>query len=97
MNWEKLGKALLAIILITTLTGCSARLQAISAAVNDQAIKAADAEALVFEQGFCRATTVGAWMRKYGRDPVKARAWNVLCNGASTATPAGGITDELEQ
>jgi hypothetical protein len=57
------------------LTGCStfANLIGAGSKVNDAAAEGA-------EVTICRAISIGAWMRAYGSDPAKAKAWRELCS-----------------
>lgn len=61
--------------LVLMLGGCSTFSSLIQqgAQVNDAAAQAA-------EVTICRSISVGAWVRAYGGDPEKAKAWRALCS-----------------
>jgi len=64
----------LALVFVLALSGCAAIGPAVQkvAEANDVALAAAELE-------ICRAASIGAVMRRYGQDPIKARAWRDLC------------------
>lgn len=72
---------LLAALLIS-LTGCSTLGDLVNAGakVNDAAAESA-------EVTICRGISIGAWVRAYGSDPEKAKAWRVLCDDKIEVLP----------
>ena len=60
--------------------------------VVDQASTTADEVLATAKFAMCRAITVGAWVREYGNDAVKAEAWRTLCKAELTQTPAQSNT-----
>jgi starvation-inducible outer membrane lipoprotein len=83
-------RAMEALLLIATLAvallflaGC----QTLPAAVEAGA-RAHDGAVDAAETTLCRAISIGAWMRAYGGEPDKARAWRTLCEDRIKATPA---------
>ena len=75
-------KTLLAVLALSTLAGCST----LSGLV-DAGAKANDAAAVSAEVAICRGISIGAWVRAYGSDPAKAKAWRVLCDERLEALP----------
>lgn len=39
--------------------------------------------------GVCEAPTMGAWQRRFGTDPEKAKAWALMCSKATIAPLLG--------
>lgn len=75
-------KFVLILAAMLTLAGCST----LSGLVNAGA-KANDAAAVAAETTICRGISIGAWIRHYGGDADKAKAWKVLCNDQVKALP----------
>lgn len=46
-----------------------------------------DAAALAAETTICRGISIGAWVRAYGSDPEKAKAWKALCEDQIEVLP----------
>lgn len=67
---------------IASLSGC-AEFSAVKTGVASHGAQAADEALIVSEWGVCQATTMGAWQRRYGADPVKADGWRKLCSQAA--------------
>lgn len=67
--------AMCILALVLALTGCSTLTNLVSAGA-----KANDAAAESAEIAICRGISIGAWVRAYGSDPDKAKAWRVLCD-----------------
>jgi hypothetical protein len=74
-------KTLLAIIALS-LAGCSTLTGMVTkgAELNDAAVATA-------ETALCRGISIGAWMRAYGSDANRAKAWKVLCDEKIGALP----------
>jgi hypothetical protein len=70
------------------LTGC-AQLDAAQSTIATQGAKANDEALESAEFVICRGISVGAWMRRYGSDLEKSRAWRVLCSEQIIVTPGG--------
>lgn len=68
-------KAAMIAVLLLALTGCSTLTNLVS-----QGAKLNDAAAESAEVTICRGISIGAWMRAYGTDAEKAKAWRVLCD-----------------
>lgn len=66
--------------LILLLSGC-----AYAPAVIDTVAKANDAALTAAELEICRGASVGSVIRRYGQDPIKARAWRDICIEANDA------------
>lgn len=68
-------KTVCILALLLALTGCGTLSNLVSAGakINDGAADAA-------EVTICRSISVGAWIRAYGSDPEKAKAWRALCS-----------------
>lgn len=75
-------KAALILSALLTLTGCSTFSNLV-----DAGEKANDAAAVAAETTICRGISIGAWVRHYGSDADKAKAWKVLCNDQIKAMP----------
>lgn len=75
-------KAMCIVLLVLSLTGCSAlgNLVQQGAKINDAAAESA-------EVTICRGISIGAWVRAYGSDPEKAKAWRVLCDDKIEVLP----------
>jgi hypothetical protein len=75
--------AVLAALLLTS--GC-AQYGAVTSAIRINGAETADNQLDLALYSACYPVTVGAWVRKYGRDPERAQAWQVLCFGAESLT-----------
>lgn len=75
-------KHALTIVALLTLAGCSTLGNLV-----DAGAKANDAAAVSAEVAICRGISIGAWIRAYGSDPAKAKAWRVLCDERLEALP----------
>jgi hypothetical protein len=75
-------KTLLAILALALLTGCSTLTNIVSAGA-----QANDAAAQAAEVTICRGISIGAWVRNYGSDPEKAKAWRELCQDQIEVLP----------
>lgn len=73
--------AILAALLLL-LNGCGTLTNLVSAGakINDGAADAA-------EVTICRGISIGAWVRAYGSDAEKAKAWKVLCEDQIEVLP----------
>lgn len=67
---------------LLALSGCSSLTNLVNAGakVNDAAAESA-------EVTLCRGISIGAWIRSYGIDPEKAKAWRTLCDDKIGALP----------
>ena len=61
-----------------TLTAC-AQIGIVRSAIDLKGAAAADQLLVDAEFVICRGVTVGSWVRRYGRDPALAGAWQILC------------------
>ena len=75
-------KTLLAVILISLLTGC-ASWNTLQTAVATHGAKAEDEARTTAEWTLCNGISVGAWRRGYASNEAKASAWAVLCDQPS--------------
>ena len=75
-------KTLLAILALALLAGCSTLTNIVSAGA-----QANDAAAQAAEVTICRGISIGAWVRNYGSDPEKAKAWRELCQDQIEVLP----------
>ena len=75
-------KTVCALLIVIGLSGCSTLTNLVNAGakVNDAAAESA-------EVTICRGISIGAWIRAYGNDPAKAKAWRVLCDDKLEALP----------
>jgi len=65
---------LLFTVLALTLTGC-AQFSSLKGAIADRGAAVSDEARDTAEFVLCRGITVGAWLRAYGNEPEKAKAW----------------------
>ncbi len=70
------------VLFVLSLTGCSAL-----GSLVQQGAKINDAAAESAEVTICRGISIGAWVRAYGSDPEKAKAWRVLCDDKIEVLP----------
>ena len=63
---------------------------AIRMAVKGYGAQAADAELQNLEWALCQGISVGAFKRRYGQNPEKAKAWRTLCESA----PESPVTEK---
>jgi len=75
-------KPLALLALLLGLSGCST----LTSLVNEGA-KANDMAGDAAELTICRGISIGAWIRAYGSDPAKAKAWRILCDDRLEALP----------
>lgn len=75
-------KTVCILLIVLSLSGCSALGNLV-----DAGAKANDAAAVSAEVAICRGISIGAWVRAYGSDPAKAKAWRVLCDERLEALP----------
>lgn len=75
-------KWLLLLLATVGMAGCASLQSIISggAQINDAA-------AQVAETTICRGISIGAWVRAYGADPEKAKAWKTLCEDQIEVLP----------
>lgn len=74
-------------VTVVSLAGCSGIPGRLESAA-EQAAQAEDAALVAATWTLCRAVSVGAWLRAYGKEPEKAQAWRVLCSAKVTEMPA---------
>lgn len=72
----------LVLALALGLTGCAGFQSLVSGGA-----QANDAAALAAETTLCRGISVGAWVRAYGSDPERAKAWRVICDDQIEVLP----------
>lgn len=77
---------LAALLIAWMLSGC-AELSALRTGVATEGANAMDRAATDAEFTLCRAISIGAWMRRYGRDETKAQAWRDICLSPDTEAP----------
>jgi len=75
-------KTTLAVLALSLLAGCSTLTNLVSAGA-----EANDAAASAAEITICRGISIGAWVRNYGSDPEKAKAWRELCQDQIESLP----------
>lgn len=81
MMKDLLALSLLTLIcaLLFPLAGC-AEFTVAKGAVATEAALIADEVRKSAEFTLCKTMTVGAWLRAYGQNPLKAEAWRKLCS-----------------
>ena len=75
-------KPILTVLALSLLAGCSTLTNLVSAGA-----EANDAAVTTAETTLCRGISIGAWMRAYGSDVNRAKAWKVLCDEKIGALP----------
>lgn len=70
------------VVVAMALSGCAA----LSPTV-DKAADAYDQARLGAEFTMCRAISIGAWVRAYGNDPERAKAWKTICHPQVSELP----------
>lgn len=75
-------KTTLLVIALISLAGCGTLTNLVQ-----QGAKINDAAAESAEVTICRGISIGAWVRVYGSDPEKAKAWRVLCDDKIEVLP----------
>lgn len=78
-------KAIIFMLLIG-LGGC-AQYSAFNSAVRTHGAEVADSTRETAQFTLCNAITIGAWVREFGRDKDRARAWETLCHDTKTQIP----------
>lgn len=78
MEWRTI-KNLFVAALFLAVSGCSISTQLQAGAA--RAAELEDQALLTATWTMCRAISVGAWLRAYSNDPLKAQAWRTLCKG----------------
>lgn len=66
------------VLILLLLSGC-AGWDVVQAGIARNGAKVADESLESSEWAICQAPTMGAWMRRYGKDPEKMEAWLKLC------------------
>ena len=77
-DWRGFFVALILAIIIIWLTGC-AQLDIARTAVDVRGQVVADRVLADAEFVLCRGITVGAWVRRYGRDAILSEGWKTIC------------------
>ena len=72
-------------LLAVWLAGCT-QLGIVRTAIDVKGQETADRVLADAEFVMCRGVTVGAWVRKYGRDAALAEAWKTLCGSELLST-----------
>ena len=75
-------KSAIALLALLALSGCGTigNIVQQGAKINDTAAESA-------EVTICRGISIGAWVRAYGSDPEKAKAWRILCDDKIEVLP----------
>jgi hypothetical protein len=73
-------RAVTVLSVLVVVSGCTSW-NTLQSGVAVQGAKAADEALETSEWGICEAVTMGAWQRRYGENPGKAKAWADLCDG----------------
>ena len=81
---------LLLVFAVVGLSGC-ASWNNFQTAVAVNGANLADEELQSSLWGVCEAVTMGAWQRKFGANPEKAKGWAVLCSRTATSPMLGPI------
>lgn len=68
----------IALLICLLFTGCT-QLDIVRTAVDVKGQQTADRILADTEFIMCRGISVGAWVRRYGRDQVLADAWKTIC------------------
>lgn len=74
--------AFIVALMALALTGCGTLTNLVS-----QGAKLNDAAAESAEVTICRGISIGAWVRAYGTNAEKAKAWRVLCEESIEVLP----------
>ena len=77
-TWREFCLAISLAIGIILLTGCT-QLNIVRTAIDVKGQEVADRVLADAEFVMCRGVSVGAWVRRYGRDPILAEAWKTIC------------------
>lgn len=67
------------------ITGC-AQMSVVRTAIDLKGAETADRLRDDSEFIMCRGITIGSWVRRYGRDPALASAWQVLCGSETISS-----------
>ena len=77
-TWREFCISLILVMIIIWLTGCT-QLSIVRTAIDVKGQEAADRILADTEFVMCRGISVGAWVRRFGRDPALAEAWKTIC------------------
>ena len=77
-TWREYGITIILTGIIIWLTGC-AQLGIVRAAVDARGQEISDRILADTEFVLCRGITIGAWVRRYGRDAALAEGWKTIC------------------
>ena len=77
-TWREYAITIILAAVIILLTGCT-QLGIVRTAIDVKGQEVADRILADTEFVMCRGISVGAWVRRYGRDEVLAQAWKTIC------------------
>ena len=77
-TWREFCISLILVVVIILFTGCTT-LDIARTAIDVKGQQTANRVLADAEFVMCRGVSVGAWVRKYGRDAALAEAWKTLC------------------
>ena len=77
-TWREFGITIILSAIIIWLAGCT-QLGIVRTAIDVRGQEIADRILADTEFVMCRGISVGAWVRRYGRDQALAEAWKTLC------------------
>ena len=77
-TWREFGITIILATIIIWFTGCT-QLGIVRTAIDVKGQESADRVLADTEFLMCRVISVGAWVRRYGRDLVLAEAWKTIC------------------
>ena len=78
-------------VLMAALSGC-AQLDIVRTAIDVKGQETADRVLADAEFLMCRGVSVGAWVRRFGRDAALADAWKTICESELTLTTPATIS-----
>ena len=77
-TWREYAITIILCAIIILFTGC-AQLGIVRTAIDVKGQEAADRILADTEFVLCRGISVGAWVRRYGRDAALAEGWKTIC------------------
>ena len=77
-TWREFGITIILSAILIWFTGCT-QLGIVRTAIDVKGQEVADRILADTEFVMCRGISVGAWVRRYGRDQELAEAWKTLC------------------
>ena len=78
-GWREFYIAIILAIIIVWFTAGCAQLGIVRTAIDVKGQEAADRILADTEFVLCRGISVGAWVRRYGRDAALAEGWKTIC------------------